>query len=236
MNSTTIWTSAIILTMAAVIGGSIMSKKIRGENPFADRHILEKGLLRPTLWLFYDSSEVNSRWWSDFGSRSSHALNLPYLNLAYESIIKHNGRDFNVSVIMGVEGVEEHLGWIPEPLRRPGLTLSAHQRAWIRAAILRKYGGLWLDPSVIALASFSKVADSEKPVFFGTDQDVLQCETSQIPDFRAIWSPQKEHPIFVKMESGGASSPYIWLVPAFIGGSDIVIRFSCIRAVEAVIK
>ena len=237
MNSTSIWTSAVILAIAAIVGGSIMARNMRIDNPFVDRNILQKGLDRPTLWLFYDSSETNARSWADFGARSSHALNLPYLNLAYESIIRHNGEYFNVQAIVGIEAVAEQLGgWdqIPEPMQRPALTFSPHHRAWIRAAILKKHGGIWVDPSIVALASFKSLCSSDKPVFFGTDQDVLTCgiEGTSVPDFRAIWSPVADHKVFNVMEGaarrvvmqggGGAAARYDdkWAFVQYVGIAD----------------
>ncbi len=234
MQQTTIWTSAAILVFVAIIGGSIMANNITTENPFADRNILTKGLHRPTLWLFYDSSETNARSWSDFMARSSHALNLPYLNLAYESIVRYNGQDFNVEALVGIEAVAEKLGgWeqIPEPMRRPAMTFAPHHIAWIRAAILKKYSGLWVDPSIVSLATFAPVCDPVKPVFFGTDQTVLTCgmEGTAVPDFRVIWSPQAEHKIFSVLEDaarrvvmqggGGAAARYDdkWAFIQYVG-------------------
>jgi hypothetical protein len=254
MQQTTIWTSAAILVFVAIIGGSIMAHNITSENPFAerafgaqslvtppkwgelfaDRNILTKGLNRPTLWLFYDSSETNARSWSDFMARSSHALNLPYLNLAYESIVRHNGQDFNVEALVGIESVAEKLGgWeqIPEPMRRPAMTFAPHHIAWIRAAILKKYGGLWVDPSIVSLAPFAPICDPVKPVFFGTDQTVLTCgvEGTAVPDFRVIWVPQAEHKIFSVLEDaarrvvmqggGGAAARYDdkWAFIQYVG-------------------
>ena len=36
---------------------------------------------RPVIWVYVDDSDVNARFWSDFGARSSRALNVPFLNL-----------------------------------------------------------------------------------------------------------------------------------------------------------
>jgi hypothetical protein len=164
--------------------------------------ILDKGTELPVLWLFYDDSQVNSRRWLDFGSRSSRVINMPFMNLCYESIVRANGRDYRIEVIAGIAGVQERLGAdLPGRLKSTMATIGPAEKNWIRAAILAKYGGLWLEPSSIALKGFGPLP-KDQVVFFGTDLDETYSGAggTAVPGFRAVWSPYKGHPLFVEYE------------------------------------
>ena len=155
---------------------------------------------KPPIWLYYDTSDVNSRQWLDFGARSSRALNMPFLNLCYETIVKQNGGDYRIEVIGGLSGVAELLGgWdqLPPGLRDPISPVNQAELNYIRAAILAKYGGLWLSPYSISLKGFGKLPE-DKVVFFGTDLDETYAGASgtAVPGFRAVWSPKADHPMF----------------------------------------
>jgi hypothetical protein len=73
------------------------------------------------------------------------------------------------------------------------------ERNYLRAAILARYGGLWLSASTVCLKSFG-VLPKDKTVFFGTDLDEMYAgpEGTVIPGFRAIWCPVPQHPMFVE--------------------------------------
>jgi hypothetical protein len=61
------WTIPVaVLTSVAAIYAFMKVQDERQGNPFADKHLLERGSDLPKLWLYYDNSEVNSRWWADF--------------------------------------------------------------------------------------------------------------------------------------------------------------------------
>ena len=158
---------------------------------------LKIGLTYPKIWLYYNDSEVNSREWSDFGARESHVLNIPILNLFYQTIVKANP-DYKVEVINGLTGVKELLGEdaLPVNLRKFGASVNLAEEDWIRTAILAKFGGLWLSPSVIGLKGFGSLPD--KIVAFGTDD--VPMYSSSCPGFRALWVPTPSHPLMVKWE------------------------------------
>jgi len=189
-----------ILFIVAFIVGVYYSDALRKHNPFMDKHLLQRGLDKPTIWLYYDTSDVNSRQWLDFGARSSRALNMPFLNLCYESIVKHNHKDYRIEVIGGLTGVAELLGgWehLPPGLRDPISPVKEAELNYLRAAILAKYGGLWLSPYCVCLKGFGELP-SNKSVFFGTDLDETYAgeNGTAVPGLRAIWSPEPNHPMF----------------------------------------
>ena len=67
-----------ILFVVALILGLYYSNNLINANPFMDKNLLKRGMEKPVIWLYYDTSDVNSRQWADFGARSSRALNLPF--------------------------------------------------------------------------------------------------------------------------------------------------------------
>lgn len=189
-----------ILLILSFVYAFVYAKDIIKNNPYLDKKLLERGLDKPVIWLYYDTSDVNSRNWFDFGARSTRALNLPFLNLCYETVVKQNQAEYRIEVIGGLTGVAELLGgWdqLPPGLRDPISPVNEAELNHIRAAILAKYGGLWLTPYSICLKPFGKLPE-DKVVFFGTDLDETYSGKmgTNVPGFRCIWSPKPKHPLF----------------------------------------
>ena len=190
----------VVLFLVAITYAFFYSKDLLQKNPFLDKHLLERGMTKPVIWLYYDTSDVNSQQWSDFGARSSRALNIPFLNLCYESIVKHNKEHYRIEVIGGLSGAAELLGgWdqLPPGLRDPISPVNEAEMNYIRAAILAKHGGLWLSPYCICMKGFGPLP-KEKTVFFGTDLEETYAgpDGTVVPGFRALWSPYPDHPMF----------------------------------------
>jgi hypothetical protein len=186
----------ILIGMAVILIVAILIWEYISELPTLKTSLtpesIKIGLSNPRLWVFYDTSDVNSRDWYDFGARSSKAINIPLLNTLYERIAAHNGIDYNIEVLGGLDSIAEHLGgWsnMPLTLQNPKARVMKEELTWIRTAILAKYGGLWVSPSVISLAPFGKLPNN---ITIFTD-DVN-------PEFAAIWVPSAEDPMFVKWE------------------------------------
>ena len=164
-------TIGIIAVVAIAVGASV-SQGMISNNVFEAIDLTKRGMDLPCIWVFLDTSILNSRQYSDFGARSSRALNLPFLNLCYETIARQNASQYRIRAISGIAELAELLGgWkeLPEKLQNPLVTLEPSDFAWIRASILAKYGGMWVAPTTICLKPFGKMP--EKPVFFGTDSD-----------------------------------------------------------------
>lgn len=189
----------VLLIVIAFFYAFFYSKDLIKGNPFLDKKLLERGLTKPVIWLYYDTSDVSSRQWSDFGARSSRALNLPFLNLCYQSIVKQNSDLYRIEVIGGLSGAAELLGDLPPGLQNPLAPVNEAELNYLRAAILAKYGGLWLSPYCICLKPFGTLP-ADKTVFFGTDLEETFAGPSgtTVPGFRALWTPKPEHPMFVE--------------------------------------
>jgi hypothetical protein len=161
---------------------------------------LKLGMGLPVIWLFYNDSDVNSRIWYDFGTRQSRVINIPILNSFYKTIVDANKDKYRVEVIGGLNGVAELMGGydkLPVSLQNPKARVTLPEEDWIRAAILAKYGGLWLSPSVVCLKGFG---DLPKDSIVAYGQDSTPMYGSEVPGFRGLWSPQIEHPVFVQWE------------------------------------
>lgn len=189
-----------VLLIVSVVYAFVYAKDIIRKNPYMDKKLLERGLDKPVIWLYYDTSDVNSRHWFDFGARSTRALNLPFLNLCYETVVKLNQSEYRVEVVGGLSGAAELLGgWdqLPPGLRDPISPVNEAELNYIRAAILAKFGGLWLTPYSICLKPFGKLPE-DKVVFFGTDLEETYSgkNGTSVPGFRCIWSPKPHHPLF----------------------------------------
>ncbi len=51
-----------VLAVASVIYAWVKVREERAANPFADKYLTERGMGMPVIWLYYDNSEVHSRW------------------------------------------------------------------------------------------------------------------------------------------------------------------------------
>lgn len=195
-------TVLVVLIVIAITYAFFYSEEFVKYNPFADKHLLERGMNKPVIWIYYDMSDVNGRQSIDFGSRSTRVLNIPFLNLCYDNIVTKNKDHYRVEVIGGLAGVAELLGgWdqLPPGLREPIAPVGESELNYIRAAILAKFGGLWLTPSTVCLKGFGELP-KDKTVFFGTDLDETYAGKAGtvVPGFHAIWTPKPKHPMFVE--------------------------------------
>ena len=201
------WMMPLTIVFVAVIAlgvGASVSQGMISNNPFESKNLMQVGMNKPAIWIFYDTSIVNSRQHNDFGSRSSRALNLPFLNLCYESIAKHNSDKYRIEAISGLEGLADKLGgWdkLPNKLQNPLTTLEPSDLTWIRSAILSKFGGLWVAPATICLEPFGNF--HPEPTFFGTDPDESFSGVSgtRVPNFQVAWSPAPNNPLWSAWEA-----------------------------------
>jgi len=188
-----------IALVAAVIVWEAAYGLPRREGAEITPETIKAGLHNPTLWIFYNDSDINSRNWLDFGARNSKAINIPLLNVLYERIAAHNGSTYKIEVLGGLQGVAAKLGWdaMPRSLQNPKASVTQPEEDWIRTAILAKYGGLWLSPSSISLKGIGKLP-ADTIVALGSDSDTMY--TSSAPGFRGLWVPTANNPMMVAWE------------------------------------
>lgn len=197
-------TVGIVMAISALMAYSVATTTIE-ENPYKKKGFLEQGMKLPVIWLYLDTSDVNSRNWADFMGRSSRVINLPFLNLCYETITMKNKDHYRVEVIGGLTDLAARCGgWeaLPVALQNPLAHVGEAELTWIRALILKKHGGIFLHPATIALRPFGPLP-SDKVVFFGTDtwETYAGPAGTAAPGLRCVWSPKPDHPLFVKWEA-----------------------------------
>ena len=164
--------------------------------------VTKKDTGKPIAWVYLNNSDVNSRSWNDFMGRSSRVLNLPFLNLCYEGIVKHTKDHYRVEVITGLADLAGRLGgWneLPETMRNPDTFVREPELNWIRSAVLAKFGGLWVSASTIWLQDMP-ASPKDKAVFFGMNVEDSYSTNNSVPAFDVAWSPKPAHPVWVEWE------------------------------------
>ena len=200
LSSQQILVPLLIVGISAVAMGIYGFGKETKTNAFRDKYILQKGQELPTIWLYYNNSDVNSRWWADFGARSTRVLNLPFLNLCYQSIVNANKGKYKVEVIAGLTDLASRLGgWeeLPKGLQNPLASVREAELNWIRAEVLCRFGGLWVHPATICLRPFPDIP-YERAVFYGTDADESYTGSggTAVPSMYVMGAGRKGHPVF----------------------------------------
>ena len=190
---------AVILTVA--VGAAIVMNKTH-VSQFTDDKLLERGMNTPAVWMYIDDSDVNSRWWADFGARSSRVYNMPFLNLCYQTIVKSIGSKYHVEIIDGLADAERRLGGLPFPMRNKKLPLRDEEMTYLKVAFLEKYGGLWLTPATICIREFPQLPN-DKVVLFGSDplETYAGPQGTFFPNQHVLWSPRPQHPFFSQWAS-----------------------------------
>ena len=194
-------TIGVVALTAALIGWAVVANTYQ-EDPMQDKNNLKRGSKLPVVWVFLNNSDVNSRSWYDFMGRSSRVINMPFLNLCYESIVAHTKGHYRVEVISGLADLAGRLGgWsaLPEPLQNPDAFIREPELNWIRAAVLAKFGGLWVSPATLWIGDMNPLP-KEKVVFFGMNTEETYATTTSVPALDVIWSPKPEHPVWVAWE------------------------------------
>jgi hypothetical protein len=129
-------------------------------------------------------------------------MNVPFLNLCYQNIVRALP-DYRVEVIGGLSDLAVRMGgWVslPTPLRNPLAIVREPELNWIRAAVLAKWGGLWVSPSTVFLKRFDEMP-TEKTVFFGSDDEVTFVGNGgTAPALRVVWAPAPDLPLWVSWE------------------------------------
>jgi len=139
------------------------------------------------IWWVIDNSQLNSRHWLDWGARTTFEPNEPYLKICQKKAIAMAGDLYDIEPVIGrVEAhrILEAAGCVvpPEADRCPPFLWLA----WTRAAFLTHLGGLWLDGSVLPIASSATLQSR-----LGSDVTAFG---------NAGWSRSSHHPVWSGLE------------------------------------
>jgi len=120
---------------------------------------------KPILWI-HVPREYNTRNWTSFGSRSSYELNIPYLHLTVDTIIKHCDDSFTICIIDDFTFKKLLPNWTVD-LSITSNPLLSNLRILGQLRLLEIYGG------VICPVSFLCFKDL---IDFYDKQDMFVCE------------------------------------------------------------
>jgi hypothetical protein len=161
-----------------------------------------------TIWWVVDDSQLNSRKWLDWNSRTSFEPNEPYLALCLRRAKELWSEHFDIQPLIGRLAVHRKLEEagivLPDGVDRCPPSIWS---PWCRSAVLHSLGGLWLDGSVLPLRSSSEdlhaLLTTNDVLSFGTDPDEGLCsseESAPAAGRSAGWSQMSGHPMWSGME------------------------------------
>ena len=133
-----------------------------------EKYLLNKDNLgsafKPILWVYLQNENeiipaVNSRFWINFGSRSTTNFNQPYQKLTIQSIINKCGNDFNVCLIDNsafnilLPDWKMNLNKVSQPIKN-------HIQLIAITALLNAYGGMFIPSSFVCFKSLKSIYDA----------------------------------------------------------------------------
>jgi len=133
-----------------------------------DKYLLNKDALgmgnKPILWIYVHNDspiipEVNSRFWLNFGSRSTKNFNQPYQYLTIKSIIDKCGKDFNICLIDDAAFKVLLPNWCIN-LQTIAIPMRVRIRLLGLASLLNIYGGMLVPSSFICFQSLKDLYDT----------------------------------------------------------------------------
>jgi len=180
-----------ILTLGAIVlvVGVVYGTRIEGVS----------GSLIPIVWWHVDDRQVSTREWVSFEDRATHEPNEPYLRLCLRKA-RALSPTFKVEPVIGraaaIQRLEAAGCAVPDGAERcpPALWM-----AWVRCAMLAHLGGLWLDGSVLLLATGADIQRrlTHAAMSFGTDPDESLLSKDTAPGRSAGWAAAPGHPMWV---------------------------------------
>jgi len=155
------------------------------------------------IWWVVDNSQVNARQWLDFGNRSTREPNEPYLKLCLDRARAALGSEFDIRPLIGRDAVYHLLGSSEDFCTKQRSIPPALWLSWCRATLLSRFGGLWMDGSVLVLPSASglKARLQEQPVLmFGTDAAENLASPLSAAGSSVGWAAAPHHPMWAGLE------------------------------------
>jgi hypothetical protein len=164
----------------------------------------------PTVWWYVDDYQANTKEWVSFEDRATREPTEPYLKLCMKKAQKLWGSEFNVVPVIGRGAALAELKKVDAPIPDGAMRVpSALWMPWIRSAMLAHLGGLWLDGSVLPLASGTEVRRrlmNDPVLTFGADADEELASAAQdgseggpAAGRSAGWAAVPGHPMWVSL-------------------------------------
>lgn len=175
----------------------------------------------PILWWYVDDGEPNTKSWAAFEDRATYEPVEPYLSLCLDKARGLWSSNWDIRPIIGRRAAMEIVKDPPPGVIRTPPPLWI---AWLRATLLAQQGGLWIDGSVLPLASGETLrqrVSGHDVLTFGTDPDEALATASQeskagapAAGVSAGWATKPGHPMWSGLSASIAaviaSGPPSW--------------------------
>lgn len=166
----------LIIIFILFIGVSFIYKRLKLDETTRTNayyhNMIEKFLLnkdnlgsanKPILWVYLQNDtpitpSVNSRFWLNFGSRTTNNLNQPYQKLTIQSIINKCSDDFNVCLIDNSAFNVLLPNWNLD-LNKMAQPIKSHVQLLAITSLLNVYGGMFIPSSFICFKSLRNIYD-----------------------------------------------------------------------------
>jgi hypothetical protein len=204
------WILALAIAVVLLGGAYGVRNQINGLLGFGGPAALGGVGGKPTIWWYVDDYQVNTKEWMSFEDRATHEPNEPYLKLCLKKAQQKWSSEFDIQPVIGRRAALESLAKagvkIPDGAEKcpPALWM-----AWVRCAFLAHLGGLWLDGSVLPLASGPAVRQrlmNDTVLTFGADADEELAGAAQdgteggpAAGRSAGWAAVPGHPMWVSL-------------------------------------
>lgn len=148
---------SIILLFLVILTYLFIKKKKNNLENFIDN--------KPNIWLYWENKP---------GSNKSD-----YLNLCYDTIIKHCSKTFNIHLL----DEKKIFKYLPNTRKDLDKKLNIPQKTdYYRYRLLYKYGGIWIDSDTIVMSDLSEIVEKlEKHDYVGFGCHYTDCKDGGYP-------------------------------------------------------
>lgn len=175
----------------------------------------------PVLWWYVDDGEANTKSWASFEDRATYEPVEPYLSLCLDKARGLWSQSWEIRPLIGRRAA---LAVVKDPPAGVIRTPPSIWTEWLRATLLAQQGGLWIDGSVLPLASGETLlqrVSGHDVLTFGTDPDEALSTASQESKVGAPaaggsagWAAKPGHPMWSGLSASIAaviaSGPPSW--------------------------
>ena len=119
---------------------------------------------KPNIWILVPN-DINTRKWDSFGSRTSKKLNVPFVNICIDSVVKNCSDNFTINIIKDSSFSELLPDWKYTVKHAPDIEKNKLRKLGL-LKLLYYYGGLTIPCSFFCEKNLIELYD--KPVSFET--------------------------------------------------------------------
>jgi hypothetical protein len=124
---------------------------------------------KPNIWILVPN-DINSRKWDSFGSRTSKKLNVPFVNMCIDSIVKRCGNDFTINIIKDSSFSEFLPDWKYTVKHAPDIEKDKLRKLGL-LKLVYYYGGLIVPCSFLCEKNLIDLYD--RPISFETTNNSI---------------------------------------------------------------